>query len=472
MGNTLRELGRLEEAAKHYTKALKLKPEFPEALHSFGITLTHLNKPKEAADAIRKSLQLNPNNAPAYCDLGHAYWKVERMAEATECFVRALKIDPEFSAAHTNMAAVHFKNNQPEDAIISARRAIALNPNDPASFNTLGGALHQLGEIDEGYQHMVRGAAIDPDNPETRFNMGISLLMRGNFEQGWREFNYRLKNKLLKLDRGFKQPIWRGENLDDRTLLIYSEQGLGDTVQFGRYLPHVKAKAPNVIFEVEEKLVEILRPLTGDIPIFVKGKQRLPEFDVYAPLASLPGIFGTTLETIPADVPYLFADPDRVKWWRDRLAGSGVKVGLTWVGNPEYSNDLNRSMPLDAVRPLPSLKGIRWYSLQIGERTQDLRAPWAAPIEDLSQEVDTFPETAAAMMNLDLIISVDTSLAHLAGALGRRVWMQLGHVADWRWLRVRNDSPWYPTIQLFRQRSRGDWVGVIELIKNALLGQD
>ena len=472
LGNTLRELGRLEEAAEYYTKALKLNPDFPEALHNFGITLTHLNKPKEAVEAIRKSLQLNPNNAPAYCDLGHAYWKIERVAEATECFTRALKIEPEFSAAHTNMAAVYFKNNQPEDAIISARKAIALNPNDPASFNTLGGALHQLGDIEEGFENMARGAAINPDNAETRFNMGISLLMRGNFEDGWPHFEYRLKNQLLKLDRGFKQPIWQGEDLGGKTLLLYSEQGLGDTVQFGRYIPRVKAKAPNIIFEVEEKLIETLRPLTGDIPILVKGRQRLPNFDVYAPLASLPGIFKTTMETIPADIPYLFADPARIQWWRDRLAGNGIKVGLTWGGNPEHSNDRNRSMPLEAVRPLLSLKGIRWFSLQIGERAQDLRADWASPIEDLSHEVNTFPETAAAMMNLDLIISVDTSLAHLAGALGRRVWIPLGHVADWRWLRDRNDSPWYPSIHLFRQRSRGDWAGVIEQIKDALLGQD
>jgi Flp pilus assembly protein TadD len=472
LGNTLRELGQLEEAAEYYTKALKLKPDFSEALHNFGITLTHLNKPKEAAEAIRKSLQLNSNNAPAYCDLGHAYWKLERSPEATECFTRALEIEPEYAAAHTNMAAVYFKNNQPEDAIISARKAIALNPNDPASFNTLGGALHQLGDIEEGFEYMAQGAAINPDNAETRFNMGISLLIRGKFEEGWPEFEYRLKNKLLKLNRGFKQPIWQGEDLGDKTLLLYSEQGLGDTVQFARYIPQVKAKAPNVIFEVEGKLVEILHPLTAGIPILVKGKQRLPDFDVYAPLASLPGIFKTTLETIPTDIPYLFADPARIKWWRDRLAGTGLKVGLAWGGNPEHSNDRNRSMPLEAVRPLLSLKGIRWFSLQIGERAQDLRADWASPIEDLSHEVNTFPETAAAMMNLDLIISVDTSLAHLAGALGRRVWMPLGHVADWRWLRDRNDSPWYPTAHLFRQRSRGGWGGVIEQIRDALLGLD
>lgn len=196
---------------------------------------------------------------------------------------------------------------------------------------------------------------------------------------GWPAFEHRLKNKLLNLDRGFKQPLWQGEDLDSRTLLLYSEQGLGDKVQFSRYIPMVKAKTPNVVFEAEEKLIGTLQPLTGDILIITKGKQPLPDFDVYAPLASLPGIFKSNLETIPADITYLNADPPRVRWWRDRLSGTGVKVGLVWGGNPIHSNDRNRSMPLEAFRPLLSLKGIRWYGLQIGKPAEELSADWAAP---------------------------------------------------------------------------------------------
>jgi hypothetical protein len=270
------------------------------------------------------------------------------------------------------------------------------------------------------------------------------------------------------LDRGFGLPYWQGEDLGDKTLLIYTEQGLGDTIQFGRYIPHVRTHVKNIVLEIEEKLVEIMRPLMGDIAIVIKGKERLPNFDVQIPLTSLPGIFKTNLETIPAKTAYLKADPIRVRWWRDQLAGEGLKVGLVWGGNPEHSHDINRSMPLKALEPLLSLGGIRFYGLQVGDPVQQLREPWAASIEDLSELVGTFPETAAAMMNLDLIISVDTSLAHLAGALGRPAYLPLAHVADWRWMRDRDDTPWYPTMRLFRQQRRSDWAKPILEIKKAL----
>jgi tetratricopeptide (TPR) repeat protein len=468
LANALRELGKLEHAIKYYEIAIKLKPNFAEAYYNFGMTLNLLDRPNEADAYLQKAILLNPESPSAHTELGSVYWKGGYTDKAAVCFMQALEIDPTFSPAHTNMAAVHFKNHQLEDAISCAREAIDLNPNDVSSFNILGGSLHQLGRIEDGYTEMLRGILIDPSNAETRFNMGISLLLRGEFEEGWPAFEYRLKNKLFKLDRGFGLPYWQGEDLGDKTLLIYTEQGLGDTIQFGRYIPHVRTHVKNIVLEIEEKLVETMRPLIGDIPIVIKGKERLPNFDVQIPLISLPSVFKTTLKTIPAKTSYLKADPLRVRWWRDRLAGENLKIGLVWGGNPEHSNDVNRSMPLRALEPLLSLEGIRFYGLQIGDLTKQLREPWTAPVEDLSELVGTFPETAAAMMNLDLVISVDTSLAHLAGALGCPIFLPLAHVADWRWMQGRDDTPWYPTMRLFRQHARGDWDKPILDIKNAL----
>jgi tetratricopeptide (TPR) repeat protein len=468
LANSLRELGQLEHALQYYEKAIKLKPDFAEAYYNLGMTLNLLDRQKEADTYLQKAISLNPESPSAHTELGSVYWKGGYTDKAAACFMLALEIDSTFSPAHTNMAAVHFKKHQFEDAIACARKAIDLNPNDVSSFNILGGSLHQLGQIEEGYTKMLRGISIDPTNAETRFNMGISLLLRGKFEEGWPAFEYRLKNNLLKLDRGFDRPYWQGEELGDKTLLIYTEQGLGDTIQFGRYIPHVRAHVKNIILEIEEKLVETMRPLIGDIPVIIKGKVRLPSFDVHSPLTSLPGICKTNLETIPATTPYLKADPIRVRWWRDRLAGEDLKIGLVWSGNPEHSNDKSRSMPLEEIKPLLALKGIRLYGLQVGEAARQLQEPWAAPIEDLSELLTSFSETSAAMMNLDLTISVDTAPAHLAGALGRPVWAMLAHVSDWRWMRDRDDTPWYPTMRLFRQQTRGDWTKPVLEIKKAL----
>jgi hypothetical protein len=294
-------------------------------------------------------------------------------------------------------------------------------------------------------------------------------LLSGRFEEGWKEHEWRWKTKHMSASaRDFSEPLWSGEAIGDRVLLLHAEQGLGDTLQFCRYVPLILASA-KIVLEVQAPLVRLLSRLSGVIEIVKRGN-KLPSFDVHCPLLTLPHVFGTTIDTIPATIPYLAADPTHAAEWRKRLAHlDGLRVGLVWAGGQQLPADSRRSIVLDMLAPLAEVSGISFVSLQKGEAAaQTANRPAGLTVHDFTADLHDFADTAALVDGLDLVISVDTAVAHLAGALGKPVWLLNRFDIDWRWLLDRDDSSWYPTLRQFRQPSPGDWNHVICAVRHAL----
>jgi hypothetical protein len=286
-------------------------------------------------------------------------------------------------------------------------------------------------------------------------------LARGDFEQGWKDYEWRWRGATELVPRGFTQPQWRDEDLAGKTILLHAEQGFGDSIQFVRYLPMVKARAGKVILEVPVSLLPLIGDLADGVTMLTRGTE-LPAFDLHCPLMSLPLAFGTTLASIPASVPYLHASVTRIDEWRTRLANTGKpRVGLVWSGRPDHKNDHNRSIALSRLEPLLSVAGVAFVSLQREYRVTDMPALGRLPVLRLEHALADFADTAAVIDELDLVITVDTAVAHLAGAMGKPLWVLLSHIQDWRWMHGRMDSPWYPTARLFRQPRIGDWDAVM-----------
>jgi Tetratricopeptide repeat/Glycosyltransferase family 9 (heptosyltransferase) len=347
-------------------------------------------------------------------------------------------------------------NRQLDEAVTAYRQAIALRPDYLQAVANLGNALTRLGRYHEAIEIYERAIAINPDHPFAHFNMATVLLTLGNFERGWAEHEWRIKAAGSPTDWHTKFPRWTGDDLNGRRILLHSEQGRGDTIQFVRYIPLIAQRGGRVVLGCPPELGRLLRNVSG-VKQLIHGAP-LPQFDVHCPLPSLPLVFQTTLLTIPSTVPYLTVDPTLSQRWRARLADDRrLKVGLAWAGSPTHGNDRNRSIMLMTLSPLLNIPGIRFFSLQVGAAGEPARRLPASVITDFTNELTDFADTAALVEHLDLIISVDTAVAHLAGALGKAVWVLLPFVPDWRWMLDRDDSPWYPTMRLFRQARLGDW---------------
>lgn len=359
-----------------------------------------------------------------------------------------------------------------EEAIEIFRRLLVLQP-DRWSIHWRLSELHAaLGQVDQALAHCGKVLRRRPDLPGTRFLRATLWLQQGDFRRGWREYERRWQLRLIK-PRVLRKPAWDGTALAGRTILLRAEQGLGDTLQFVRYAAVLQARGARVVFETQPPLARVLRGCHG-IDQLVAAGDPLPAYDVHASLLSLPWLLRTTLDNVPAPIPYLSADQPRIARWRDRLAAHpGFRVGIVWQGNPQFPLDRMRSMALTHFAPLARVPGVQLVSLQKGDGTAQLRAIRDQfPVVDLGRAVDTragaFVDTAAIVANLDLVISADTSVAHLAGALGAPLWLPVGTGAEWRWLRDREDSPWYPSARLFRQRRHGDWAEVFARIAVAL----
>ncbi len=358
-------------------------------------------------------------------------------------------------------------------SIAAHRRAIALKADFPEAYTNLGNALKGQGNIAAAIAACRQAIALNPDLPDAHHNLSLTLLLNGEFAEGWREYEWRWQTKQLR-PRGFAQPLWSGEAVDGRVLLLHAEQGYGDMIQFCRYVPLVAARG-RVVLEAPRALVRLFSGLAGVERIVVQGDP-LPAFDLHCPLLSLPRAFATTLETIPGGVPYLGTDPAQVSAWRDRLAGlARLRVGLVWAGEPRATDrirgavDRRRSISLGHFARLAGVGGIAFVSLQKGEAAAQTRSPPPGlRLHDWTGELEDFADTAALIAALDLVISVDTAVVHLAGALGKPVWLLNRFDTDWRWLLDREDSPWYPTLRLFRQHRPGDWAGVLERVAAAL----
>ena len=471
LGVALTDQGKLDEAAASCRRALELKPDYAEAHNNLGTALMHLGKLDEAVASFRRALELKPDYAEAHNNLGNAFEHQGKLDEAVASFRRALELKPDYAQVHNNLGVALQEQGSLDEAVACYRRALELKPDYPEAHNNLGNALKEQGTLDKAVACYRRALELKPDYADAHTDLAIACLLTGDWRHGWPEYQWRWQTKGFTARR-FGQPLWNGESLAGKTILLHAEQGLGDTIQFIRYAPMVKRYGGTVVVECQKPLAALLEGCPGVDHLVGQG-DRLPAFDVYAPLLSLPLILQTSLATIPASIPYLFPKAAIVERWRKTLVEiDGFKVGITWQGNPAFHGDRCRSIPLRWFAPLAQVPGVRLLSLQKGAGAEQLAELGDLfEVTKLGSRLHDFADTAAVMKNLDLVITSDTGPAHLAGALGIPVWVALAFVPDWRWLLDRGDSPWYPTMRLFRQRERGNWHAVVEEIKNALSGR-
>jgi len=462
--------GRLGEAISGYEKYLVQNPEDPNALHLIGLALLGRGDRRDREiiiDYLEQAVRLRPDQAAFHNDLGTAHWKQGRILEATAAFERAAKLDSEMTRAFFNLGNAYWAVGRFDDAAVAFARNIELDSGWVQAHFMLGNCLQYLGRINDAIEAYTEAIARRPEYPDAYLARATAYLKSNRFQEGWDDYEHRLANKAFSLLGQCTRPRWDGSVFRQKTVLVYGEQGLGDAIQFIRYLPQVKQLGGNVWFACDRSLHPLLQAMNGVDYLLDKPQdgQQLDEIDVnyYVPLLSLPRIFGTTLETIPADVPYLFADEAKVRKWQERVAGPGLKVGLAWAGNPSQHDDRFRSCPLAALAALGEVPGVTFYSLQVGPGSEQVTEHGAAlRLVDYTRELVDFGETAALIKALDLVISVDSAVAHLAGALGHPVWTLLWTSHCWRYLRGREDSPWYPTMRLFHQTTLGDWEGVAQ----------
>ena len=474
LGIVLRDLGRLTEAEASCREALRLQPDYTEAHVNLGNALLDLGRPVEAEASYREALRLRPNYPEAHNNLGNALLDLGRAAEARASYREALYLRPDYPEAHNNLGNALLDLGRPAEAEASYREALRLRPNYPEAYNNLGNALRDLGrpvEAEASYREALR---LRPNYPDAHNNLGHALLLVGRFEEGWKECEWRWKTKDMSGGvRNFSAPLWNGELIGDRVILLHAEQDLGDTLQLCRYVPLIASSA-GVILEVQPPLVRLLSRLPGITKIVARGDS-LPSFDLHCPLLSLPRAFDTTLDTIPNMTPYLSADPELAARWRKRLASvDGLRVGLVWAGGqrpdpPLAAVDRRRSITLDMMASFDEIPGVSFFSLQKDAPSAgSAHPPPGRALHDFTADLYDFADTAALVANLDLVISIDTAVAHLAGALGKPVWLLNRFDTDWRWLLARDDSPWYPTLRQFRQSAPGDWNNVIGRVAAAL----
>jgi tetratricopeptide (TPR) repeat protein len=466
LGNVLVQQGKLDEAADCYREALRLKPDFWEACINFGNVLDRQDKVEEAISCYRQALQIKPGNAEAYNNLGAALMRQDKRDQAIHCYLQALRVKPDYADVYSNLAIALREQGRLDEASICSQHALRLCPSHVEAQNNLGSVLMEQGRWQEAGTSFDDAIWQQPGHVEAHFNRALLWLVQGNWVEGWPEYEWRWQAQ-SNVYQSFQQPRWDGSSLDGRTLLLMAEQGLGDTLQFVRYAPLLKEHGAKVIVCCQKPLMDILQACEGIDQLVAVGSE-LPAFDVYAPLMSVPGILRTAPATVPANVPYLFANAELHDYWRrDLSVFDGFKVGIAWQGNATYKRDRGRSISLTHFELLAHLRGIHLISLQKGHGAEQLRSLGErSSIVDFESRIDktagAFMDTAAIMKNLDLVITSDTAIAHLAGGLGVPVWVALPFSPDWRWLLGREDCPWYPTMRFFRQTAVGDWHGVFE----------
>jgi tetratricopeptide (TPR) repeat protein len=460
-GRILQALKRYPAALASFDRALALKPDDADTLVARSNTHYALASFDPALADCDRALALRPDAAPLHGNRGNILRGLGRRQEALASFDRALALNPGDAEAYNNRAIVHLELNRPMEALADCDRAIERRADFAFALLNRGNALQCLNRFDEALESFDRALALAPDLAEAHWNKSLLLLALGDFGRGLPEFEWRWRRDGAN-PRNFTQPLWRGENLQGKTILLHAEQGFGDTIQFLRYVPMVVARGGKVILEIPDSLTPLVDRADGIIAMVRPGAPP-PPFDLHCPLMSLPLAFGTTLASIPATMPYLHAPIGRAAHWKNVLAATdGKRVGLAWSGKPSHKNDHNRSIALAQLMPLLSLPRVDFVSLQRDYRDTDLAALAVAPnLRRLDADLADFGDTAAVIDNLDLVITVDTAVAHLAGALGKPVWILVPAIQDWRWLLRRDDSPWYPTARLFRQPEIGNWDGAI-----------
>ena len=498
LGNSLQTAGRLAEAVDAYARALSLRPDFFEAMANLGVVLSKLERVDESIDVLNRAIRLRPGSAEAHAELAGAFRRKEQSSQAIACLRRALELRPDFPSALNQLGQLLLEQRSIDEAVAAFRRLVALQSNKPQPYNNLGNALAAQGKMDEALQQFHKALALQPDNTEVlgslanalarlrrfdeaerayrrglevapqsaelRWNLGLMQLLLGDYPQGWQNYEARWQLKTRFFYRKFNVPLWNGSDLAGKRVVLHAEQGFGDAIQFVRYAPMVAARGARVVLQCQPELQRLFRSIQ-EVDQVINDEQEAPAVDLHCPLMTLPMRFGTTVQSIPSRVPYLWADANEIRKWRDRLSGfdGTLKVGISWTGDPKNANNRDRSVGLEALSPLLQMPGASFFSLQ-----KQLPKPGPAQIpggircNDWTAELQDFADTAALVSQLDLVITIDSAVAHLAGALGKPVWVLLSYAGDWRYLLDREDSPWYPTMRLFRQIYSGQWKAPIE----------
>jgi Flp pilus assembly protein TadD len=468
----LEEAGSLRAAEGLYRRILREHPRNADALLALGRIYGRFGQIDGAASYYRQALLVDPGLAEGHYNLGSVLQQKGLYDEAVVHYQEALRLDPSHAMASVNLGSIFQQKGNFDDAILFYRKAVESSPELVSAHNNLGLALQEKGRFEEAMTCHRRALQIDPDHATVHFNLGVLLLMHGELRQGWAEYEWRKKFSNYQA-RNFARPSWDGGDISGKTIFIHSEkgfEGFGDTLQFVRYVPLIAERGAKVIVECQKELKSLIVNVEGADRVISCG-ETIPAFDVHSPFLSLPYVFDTTLEDIPSKTPYLAADRRLVLKWKDKVRNnrSGLNVGLVWSGDLKHPRSQYRSCSLDIFAPLARLDKITIYSLQKGEASRQAKNPPAGMnIIDHTDDFSDFSDTAALMENLDLIISVDTGAAHLAGGLGIPVWTLLPFIPEWRWLLNREDSPWYPTMRLFRQPSPGDWNSVIARIADEI----
>jgi len=466
------QLGHADVALHHLQRAVAHRSE-DAALHgTIGSAYRALGRPQQARASLETAVRLDPDAAGTRNDLGITLAEQGLLAEALPHFQAAVALDPKLAQAHCNLGRVLGGLERLDDAVASYREALRLDAGYVNARNNIGIDLTRLARYEEALAELDEALRLDPENAAAHSNRAVLLLRLGRFVEGFAEYEWRWRTFPPRSPpRDFAQPQWNGEDLRAATLMLHAEQGFGDTLQFCRYAPLVARACAKVFLEVPRPLLRLFRqslapenleiiPRLKDFP----ATQALPPTDYHCPLLTLPRILGTTVDDVPAAVPYLAADATLTAGWTQSLRElPGRKVGLVWAGLPQYSDDAHRSLPLARLAPLGTVSGVTFVSLQTGEAAAQA-ASAGLTIYDASPGLRDFADTAALVAALDLVISVDTATAHLAGGLGKPVWLLNRFDTDWRWLVDRSDSPWYPTMRIFRQPRRGDWDSVMAQI--------
>ena len=498
--------GRLAEAEQIYRAVLAQMPDNAHALHYLGLINISRGNKQEGLKLIRQSLELAPSvgmfhmnhagalldtgdahgaeqaareaiakgtpGAQPYINLGQALWRQNRFDEALAAMQKADELDPQRPDVHSFLGVYNLGLRHFDVAIPALRRAVELEPTRAFHYANLGAALYAIRELSESEAMYRQAVALQPDRPDYHADMALPMMAAGNWTEGLRESEWRFQVARQGVQqRNFAQPRWDGSPLQGKTIFIYSEQGFGDSILFGRYVPLLAQNGATVILETPPELLALFQSLKG-VEQLVPAGQAPPKFDVYSSIVSLPLHFGTTPTNVPADIPYLSADSARIDRWRNEILahahGSELRVGLVWGGSKTARHDAQRSLTLGDFSHLAQIPDVRWYSLQFGPDAQQLAQPThGMQIVDLGQKND-FADSAAAMASLDLVICVDTSAAHVAGATGRPVWMLEPFLPYWPWGIEGNTTPWYPTMRIFRQPALDNWDGVMTSVAEAL----
>ncbi len=478
LGTIAHQKGDYDAAVDLIVKAITISPEVPQFYNTIAAVYNAAGAFQKALNACKKAISLKPDYAKAYNNMGIALLSTGQYEQAAETLEKAVSLNRNLVEAYNNLAIALHHQYLYDRAIDMCNKALTIRPDYAEAYNTLASVLRMQGRCEQAIENYRKTIALKPDYIKAHLNLGLALLSTGQFEEGWKQYLWRRSPEVDTYPHRYQVPCWDGSAITGKRLLIHYEQGFGDTLQFIRYLPMLKAMGPSITVEVRKPLLALLRNFDGIDELIEASLSNAPasNFDFYIPLLTLPKIFCTTLETIPTNVPYIHADASKVKWWRKKLADSFFKVGIVWAATIRSLNDSlllrERSCDLQHFAPLLEIPNVKLYSLQKGapaDRAAGLLSEFC--IEDLGAECEDFADTAAVIENLDLVISVDTSTLHLAGAMGKPVWGLLPFTAAWRWLINRPDNPWYPTMTLFRQSKPGQWKDVIESVAKQLQAQ-